>query len=222
MNEIKVLISEEEIQKRIKELAKEIENDYLNKKLTIICILKGSTYFTADLTKNINNDLELEFMRVSSYGSSTISSGTIDLKLDLDSSIKGKDVIIVEDIIDTGRTLFYLKEHLLKQVRSYPLSFTVFSNNLRVPDPLAHFHPVLLSAAPAVPDTPAVLPRSFHRCPALHRFRHRTHRYQIRSDLPHLTELSSVLIVAVVNLIHNLTQFMYVDKRSDTTKHSTD
>lgn len=59
-------------------------------------------------------------------------------------------------------------------------------------------------------------------CPALHRFRHRTHRYQIRSDLPHLTELSSVLIVAVVNLIHNLTQFMYIDKRSDTTKHSTD
>lgn len=115
MNEIKVLISEEEIQKRVKELAKEIENDYLNKKLTIICILKGSTYFTTDLTKNINNDLELEFMRVSSYGSSTISSGTIDLKLDLDSSIKGKDVIIVEDIIDTGRTLFYLKEHLLKQ-----------------------------------------------------------------------------------------------------------
>ena len=54
-------------------------------------------------------------------------------------------------------------------------------------------------------------------CPALYRFRHRTHRYQIRSDLPHLTELSSVLIVAVVNLIHNLTQFMYVDKRSDTT-----
>ena len=115
MNEIKVLISEEEIQKRVKELAKEIENDYLNKKLTIICILKGSTYFTTDLTKNINNDLELEFMRVSSYGSSTISSGTIDLKLDLDSSVKGKDVIIVEDIIDTGRTLFYLKEHLLKQ-----------------------------------------------------------------------------------------------------------
>ena len=58
MNEIKVLISEEEIQKRVKELAKEIENDYLNKKLTIICILKGSTYFTTDLTKNINNDLK--------------------------------------------------------------------------------------------------------------------------------------------------------------------
>ena len=115
MNDIKVLISENELQNRIKELAKEIEKDYKNKKLTIICVLKGSVYFTTDLTKYISNEVELEFIRVSSYGSGTVSSGNIKLKYDLDSSIEGKDVIVIEDIIDTGRTLYYLKEHLLER-----------------------------------------------------------------------------------------------------------
>ena len=115
MNEIKVLITEEKLQQRIKELAKQIEEDYNGKLITAICILKGSTYFTADLTKRINNDLELEFMRVSSYGSSTESSGKINLKLDLDKNIEGKDILIIEDIIDTGNTLYYLKENLLSR-----------------------------------------------------------------------------------------------------------
>ena len=115
MSNIKVLINEEELNLRIKELASLISKDYDNKMLTIICILKGSIYFTTELTKNIENDLELEFIRVSSYGANTVSSGKIELKIDLDSNIEGKDIIIIEDIIDTGRTLYYLKEHLLKK-----------------------------------------------------------------------------------------------------------
>lgn len=114
MDNIKVLINENELQSRIKEIARLIENDYKDKELTIICVLKGSVYFTADLTKYINNKLELEFLRVSSYVG-TSSSGNIELKQDLDSSIENKDVILIEDIIDTGRTLYYLKERLLKR-----------------------------------------------------------------------------------------------------------
>lgn len=114
MDNIKVLISENELQSRIKEVAKLIENDYKNKELTVICVLKGSVYFTSDLTKYIKNKLELEFIRVSSYVG-TASSGNIELKQDLDFSIENKDVILIEDIIDTGRTLYYLKEHLLKR-----------------------------------------------------------------------------------------------------------
>lgn len=114
MNSIKELISEKELNTRIKELALKIEEDYENKQIVVICVLKGSVYFTSDLTKYIKNEMELEFIRVSSY-SGTESSGKIELKQDLDSDIKNKDVIIIEDIIDTGRTLFYLKEHLLKR-----------------------------------------------------------------------------------------------------------
>lgn len=112
MDNIKVLIEEEKLQKRVKELAEQITNDYKGKELTLICILKGSTFFTVDLAKNIKNDLKIEFIQVSSYGTSTVSSGNIELKLDLKESIEGKDVLIVEDIIDTGRTLSYLIEHL--------------------------------------------------------------------------------------------------------------
>lgn len=112
MGDIKVLIEEEKLQERIINLAKKITNDYKGKELTIICILKGSTFFTVDLAKRIDNKLKIEFIQVSSYGSATISSGEIELKLDLKESIEGKDVLIVEDIIDTGRTLSYLIEHL--------------------------------------------------------------------------------------------------------------
>ena len=112
MNDIKVLIEEEKLQEKIKEIAKRIEEDYKGKELTLICILKGSTFFTVDLAKRINNDLRIEFIQVSSYGASTVGSENIELKLDLKESIEGKDVIIVEDIIDTGRTLSYLIEHL--------------------------------------------------------------------------------------------------------------
>lgn len=111
MDEIKVLIEEEKIQKRVEEIAKEIEKDYEGKNITLICILKGSTFFTVDLARKINKNVKIEFIQVSSYGSNTISFN-IELKLDLKESIEGKDVIIVEDIIDTGRTLSYLIEHL--------------------------------------------------------------------------------------------------------------
>lgn len=112
MEEIKVLIKEEEIQKKILEIAKKIENDYEGKEITLLCILKGSTFFTVDLAKRIKNDIRIEFIQVSSYGASTVGSEKVELKLDLKESIEGRDVIIVEDIIDTGRTLSYLIEHL--------------------------------------------------------------------------------------------------------------
>ncbi len=112
MDEVKVLIEEEKIQAKVKEIAKRIEQDYKDKEITLICILKGSSFFTVDLAKKINRNVKIEFIQVSSYGSSTIGSENIELKLDLKESIDGKDVIIVEDIIDTGRTLSYLIEHL--------------------------------------------------------------------------------------------------------------
>ena len=89
-----------------------LEKDYEGKEITLICILKGSVFFTVDLAKRINGDVKLEFIRVSSYGEGTESTGEIKMKLDLKDSIQGKDVIVVEDIIDTGRTLSYLIEYL--------------------------------------------------------------------------------------------------------------
>lgn len=112
MVEIKTLINEEELHKRVEEIAEQIEKEYEGKEITLICILKGSVFFTVDLAKKINGDVKLEFIRVSSYGEGTESTGEIKMKLDLKDSIKGKDVIVVEDIIDTGRTLSYLIEYL--------------------------------------------------------------------------------------------------------------
>lgn len=112
MDKIKVLIDEEKLNKRIDEIAADIEKEYAGKEITLICILKGSVFFTVDLARRINGDVKLEFIRVSSYNDGTESSGEIKMKLDLKDSIKGKDVIVIEDIIDTGRTLSYLIEYL--------------------------------------------------------------------------------------------------------------
>ena len=112
MVQIKTLISEEELHERIKEIAKQIEKEYAGKEITLICILKGSVFFSVELAKNIEGDVKLEFIRVSSYGEGTESTGEIKMKLDLKDSIQGKDVIVIEDIIDTGRTLSYLIEYL--------------------------------------------------------------------------------------------------------------
>lgn len=114
MKELKTLISEEILNQRITELAKEINEDYKEKEITLICILKGSVLFAAELAKKLNNPkVKLDFMRVSSYnGNSTESSEKIDLILDLSEDIKNKNIIIVEDIIDTGYTLAYLIEYL--------------------------------------------------------------------------------------------------------------
>lgn len=112
MEDLKVLIDEQTLENKISELANRIMKDYEKKEIVLICILKGSTFFTVDLAKKIKQDVKIEFIQVSSYGSATVSSGEIELKLDLKESIEGKDVIVVEDIIDTGRTLSYLLELL--------------------------------------------------------------------------------------------------------------
>ncbi len=109
---IKVMISEEEVQKRIEELADQISKDYEGKSVHLICILKGSVFFSCDLAKRISVPVTIDFMSVSSYGNELVSSGRVRIVKDLDESIQDKDVLIVEDIIDSGRTLAYLVELL--------------------------------------------------------------------------------------------------------------
>ncbi|MDD2446913.1 MAG: hypoxanthine phosphoribosyltransferase [Tissierellia bacterium] len=110
-----VLISEDEIHKRIKELGNEITNDYKGKDLVVIGILKGAVIFMSELVKNIDLPITMDFMSVSSYGKSSISTGEVRIIKDLDFSVEGKDLLIVEDIIDTGLTLNYLSELLEKR-----------------------------------------------------------------------------------------------------------
>lgn len=111
-NKVKVMISEEKVDLRIKEMAEQISKVYEGKSVHLICILKGSVFFTCELAKRITVPTTLDFMSVSSYGSETVSSGRVRILKDLDESIQGKNVIIVEDIIDSGRTLAYLKDLL--------------------------------------------------------------------------------------------------------------
>lgn len=136
MENLNVLIDEEKLQKRVKEIAKQIEKEYEGKEIILICILKGSIFFTVDLARNINGNVKLEFVRVSSYGAGTESSGKINLKLDIDEgSIENKDVIIVEDIIDSGRTLKYLKEYLgIKRPNSIKICTLLDKKERRVCD----------------------------------------------------------------------------------------
>lgn len=98
-------ISEERLDKRIRELAAQISEDYKKKEIRLICILKGSVFYTCELAKRITVPVTLDFMSVSSYGAGTTSSGDIEIRKDLDESIEGLDVIVVEDIIDSGNTL---------------------------------------------------------------------------------------------------------------------
>ncbi|SJZ50032.1 hypoxanthine phosphoribosyltransferase [Garciella nitratireducens] len=108
----KVLIDQETLQSRIKELGKEISKDYIAKDLLLICVLKGAVLFMADLAQNIEVPLEMDFMAISSYGNSTESSGVVRIVKDLETSIEGRDLLIVEDIVDSGLTLSYLSELL--------------------------------------------------------------------------------------------------------------
>jgi hypoxanthine phosphoribosyltransferase len=108
----KTLVSKEELQARIKELGRQISRDYKGRELMLIGVLKGSVVFMADLIREISIHCTMDFMAVSSYGNSTKSSGIVRILKDLDSSIEGKSVLIVEDIIDTGYTLKYLIENL--------------------------------------------------------------------------------------------------------------
>lgn len=113
---LKTLISKEELDKRIQKIANQITEDYKNQEVIIVCILTGAVYFATDLTKYIKNDtLKIEFMKVSSYGNSKESTGEVKIKKDLENSISGKNVIIVEDIIDTGLTMKTLKKYLLEK-----------------------------------------------------------------------------------------------------------
>lgn len=107
-----ILFDEETILEKTKELGEIITRDYKGKDLTCICILKGGVFFLTDLLKRIDLPLNIDFMDVSSYGASTTSSGEVRIIKDLDDSIKGKDVLIVEDIIDTGITLNYVVDLL--------------------------------------------------------------------------------------------------------------
>lgn len=102
---ISVLISEDELSKRIAEIGEQINADYEGKEVTLICILKGSIFFTCELAKRISVPVTIDFIQASSYGSGTSSSGVVKIKKDLDESIEGKNVIIIEDIIDSGNTL---------------------------------------------------------------------------------------------------------------------
>jgi hypoxanthine phosphoribosyltransferase len=103
-----VLVSEVDLQRRVAELGAEISGDYAGRTPLLVAILKGAVPFLADLMRNLSIDCELDFMAVSSYGSSTDSSGVVRILKDLDASIAGRDVLIVEDIIDSGLTLHYL------------------------------------------------------------------------------------------------------------------
>ena len=114
MKEIKVLINEEQINERLNKLANQIMKDYEGKDIVFLCILKGSIIFTVELAKRIKNNIQFEFIEVSSYENDE-STGKIKLNKDISTSIEGKEVIIIEDIVDTGRTLSYLKEHLLQK-----------------------------------------------------------------------------------------------------------
>ena len=109
---VRVLKSEEVVDERIQEIGEQISKDYAGKQIHMICVLKGGAFFMCELAKRITVPVSLDFMSVSSYGSDTKSSGVVKIVKDLDESIQGKDVLVVEDIIDSGRTLSYLLEML--------------------------------------------------------------------------------------------------------------
>lgn len=112
LQNVKVMISEEKVDLRIKEIAEQISKDFEGQSVHLICILKGSVFFCCELAKRITVPVTLDFMSVSSYGSETVSSGRVRILKDLDESIQGRNVIIIEDIIDSGRTLSHLKDLL--------------------------------------------------------------------------------------------------------------
>ena len=112
---IDVMLDEAKVDKRIRELGEQISRDYQGKTVYLICILKGSVYFTCELAKRITVPVIMDFMQCSSYGAATKSSGVVKLSKDLDLAITDQDVIIIEDIIDSGRTLSHLKNLLAQR-----------------------------------------------------------------------------------------------------------
>lgn len=114
-DKIRVLLTEEEVNAKISEIAEQISRDYEGRHVHLICILKGGVFFMCELAKRITIPVSMDFMCVSSYGDDTSSSGIVRIAKDLDESIEGKEVLIVEDIIDSGRTLYYLIDVLMKR-----------------------------------------------------------------------------------------------------------
>ena len=110
--EIRVLLTEEEVNQRISQVAAQISEDYAGRQVHLICVLKGGVFFTCELAKRLTVPVSLDFMSVSSYGDDTKSSGVVRIVKDLDEPLQDKEVLIVEDIIDSGRTLSYLMEVL--------------------------------------------------------------------------------------------------------------
>ena len=109
---VRVMLSEEEVDRRIQEIGEQISKDYEGRQVHLVCVLKGGSFFMCELAKRITVPVSLDFMSVSSYGSETKSSGVVRIVKDLDEPLKDKDVLVVEDIVDSGRTLSYLMEML--------------------------------------------------------------------------------------------------------------
>ena len=109
---VRVLLTEEEVDKRIKELGDKISQDYAGESVHLVCVLKGAVFFMCELAKRITVPVTMDFMSASSYGSSTKSSGVVKIVKDLDEPLKDKNVLVVEDIVDSGRTLSYLLKML--------------------------------------------------------------------------------------------------------------
>ena len=114
MEKISELISQKAVETRIAEIAEQINKEYEGRDVHLICILKGSLFFTCELAKRLTMPVTIDFIQVSSYGSGTVSSGNIKIKKELDESIEGRDVIVIEDIIDSGNTLSRLVPYLQK------------------------------------------------------------------------------------------------------------
>lgn len=112
---VRVLLSESEVDKRIQAIGEQISRDYAEKEVHLVCVLKGGSFFMCELAKRITVPVSLDFMSVASYGSDTKSSGVVKIVKDLDEPLKDKEVIVVEDIVDSGRTLSYLLEMLRKR-----------------------------------------------------------------------------------------------------------
>lgn len=144
---VEVLLSEAEVDAKIQEIGEQISRDYAGKQVHLICVLRGGAFFMCELAKRITVPVSLDFMSVSSYGGDTKSSGVVKIVKDLDDSLQGKDVIVVEDIVDSGRTLSYLLEMLRdrkpnslrlctlldkpdRRVINVPVDYTAF----RIPD----------------------------------------------------------------------------------------
>lgn len=125
MNEkIKVMIDEETIKKRLEEIATQINREFAGQEIVLACVLKGSVFITCELAKLITVPVKMDFVTLSSYGSGTISSGVVRMVKDFDEDIKDKNIIVIEDIVDSGRTLSYLFNHIKK---SNPRSLKLFA-----------------------------------------------------------------------------------------------